>query len=174
MKSKIAGDTLEKKMYHTQERRLRRLSEPKPCGRANAWLGCAYYFWYDERDAHFWGNNSKRETGYFEIYSASIDTEDLLDTVFNEEQYLFWVKQIEFVATKLKKSGKVVSLKSINEYFYEKGIWSDVSGILFQDISGNPDNYLVNNFQYKKRIQLAVFDLKIVSNFALDFEGQCV
>lgn len=161
-------------MFHTQEKRECLLTEAIPCVREDAWLGVAYYFWYDEQDAISWGINSKRKTGYYEIYAADINLEKTLDTVFNEEHYLFWIRQIEKIAKRLTVAKKEVTLKSINDYFFDKGIWSQFSGILFQDISTNNNTYLVKGFQYKKRIQLAVYDVLIISNFAHHFTGKCV
>ncbi|MCB0410288.1 MAG: hypothetical protein KDD29_08715, partial [Flavobacteriales bacterium] len=68
--------------YHTQEKRKNRLSGPIICTKDNAWLGEGYYFWVSEDDADFWGMNSKRKTGEYEIYSAEIDCSNVLNTVF--------------------------------------------------------------------------------------------
>lgn len=163
-----------RKMFHTQEKRLVVLKSPVPCSKDNAWLGAALYFWYDEQDAVFWGINSKRATGYYEIYSADIDCEDVLDTVFNEEHYLFWINQIKKAEKTFMMSGAKPTLKLLNDYFLQKGIWLKFGGIMFQDISPNPQNYIVRDFQYKKRIQLAVYKPPIISNFAHHFEGKCV
>lgn len=72
-------------MYLTQEKRAQKLTAPIFCNRNYAWLGEAYYFWAEEVDAAKWGHTSKKSTGYFEIYQAEIDCENVLDTVFNEE-----------------------------------------------------------------------------------------
>jgi hypothetical protein len=167
--------TITKVMYHTQEKKIVQLIEPILCVRDDAWLGEAYYLWQDENDAVYWGLKSKRKTGYFEIYNCTVDLTDVLDTVFNEEHYNFWVRQIEKAAKSFVVKAKVKpSLKEINDYFFSKGIWSKFSGILFQDISNNPDHFFVKQFQYKKRIQLAVYNLHIISNFTLHYEGKCV
>jgi len=49
--------------------------------RKDAWLGEAYYFWDDLEDAHKWGTKSKKDTGYYEIYKAKINCEDVLDII---------------------------------------------------------------------------------------------
>lgn len=161
-------------MYHTQERREKRLSKPILCQKNNAWLGVAYYFWNDEIDAIQWGNTSKNQTGYFEIYKAIIDSENIIDTVFNEEHYNFWLKQIEKAAKHIsKKSGMKASLKEINQYFKNKAKWSDLTdGILFQDLP-NSEDLLVRNLYYRKRIQMAVYKLEIINNFAFHSETGC-
>lgn len=161
-------------MYHTQEKRADRLNEPIKCVKDNAWLGVAWYFWYDLDDAANWGISSKRRTGYYEIYSASLECENVLDTVFNEEHYLFWKKQIKKAELTFAKAGISPNLKSLNDYFLQKGIWSKFGGIMFQDISNNPNYYFVKEFQYKKRIQLAAYNLDIMSNFAYHLEANCV
>ncbi len=162
-------------MFHTQEKRGNILIEPIPTTNPNAWLGDGYYFWYYEDDAVFWGNSSKRETGYYEIYSAEIDCENILDTVFNEEHYLFWIKNIERAINKFVRGQKnKLTIKYINDFFKDRGLLEGVDGVMFQDISGNKDYWIVDKFQYKKRIQLAVYNLPILSNFTLYFEGKCV
>lgn len=162
-------------MYHTQEKWDNRLKGPLECTKDNTWLGLAWYFWYDENDAHFWGITSKKRTGYYEVYSADIDCENILDTVFNEEHYLFWVKQIE-KAQKVfaKKTGKMVTLKQLNDYFLERKAWGNATGIMYQNIPEKGQNEIVKDFHYKKRIQIAVYDLAIMSNFAYYAEGKCV
>ncbi len=164
-----------KDWYHTQEKRRYELKEPIICEKDNAWLGVGYYFWFDEGDAVYWGMKFKTKTGKFDIYKSQIVSEDILDTVFNQEHYEFWLKQIEKVAKNfVKKTGNKPTLKEINYYFHEKGVWKDVDGIIFQDISENPVHFLVKDFQYKKRIQLAVYKKQIICNFAHHYEGECV
>jgi hypothetical protein len=161
-------------MYHTQEKRLFRLIEPAICKRNNAWLGTAYYFWNDEVDAIQWGHNSKKATGYFEVYSAIILCNRILDTVFNEDNYRFWIEQIEKAAKHITmKTGLKATLKDINQYFQEKARWSDyVDGILFQDLP-NSEDLLVSNFYYRKRIQMAIYNKEIIHNFEFHNEWKC-
>jgi len=161
-------------MYHTQERRAKKLTAPIFCTNSNAWLGEAYYFWADEVDAVKWGHTSKKSTGYFEIYKAEVDCENVLDTVFNEEHYLFWLTQIEKAAKQItQKTGLKATIKEINQFFKEKANWAEVSdGIKFQDLPVN-DDLLVKGLFYRKRIQLAVFNIRIIDNFAFYFEDKC-
>lgn len=161
-------------MYHTQEKWGIRLAAPIICKRNNAWLGSAYYFWDFEMDAIHWGHSSKKSTGYFEIYRANIDCENVLDTVFNEEHYKFWIKQIEKAAKHISiKTGYKATIREINQYFKEKAKWSEITdGIMFQDLPDSAD-LLVNQLYYRKRIQIAVFNLKIIGNFAFHFEMAC-
>ena len=161
--------------FHTQEKRQVNLIEPIPCTKDNAWLGDAYYFWVDEDDAHFWGVVSKKRTGEYQIYKAEFSSDKILDTVFNEEHYYFWIKQIEKAAKNFVKKTRIKpSLKEINDYFVEKGAWSELDGIAFQDISNNPKHFLVKEFQYKKRIQIALYNKKIISKFTHYLDGVCV
>jgi hypothetical protein len=76
-------------IFHTQENRGKKLKEPIICLKSNAWLGDGFYFWLDEQDAFFWGNTSKKKTGKYDVYLGNIDCDDVLDTVFNEEHYIF-------------------------------------------------------------------------------------
>jgi len=163
------------KFYHTQEKRFKQLKEPVLCTKDNAWLGEAYYFWEEESDANFWGNKFKNKTGNYDVYRTEISLENILDTVFNREHYLFWIKQVEKVAKNfIKKTNSKPTLKEINDYFKEKNIWTQIDGILFQDISENPVHFMVREFQYKKRIQLALYNKEKIINFALHYTGSCV
>ena len=161
-------------MYHTQEKRKHILTSPVICTKDNAWLGDGYYFWDDIEDAESWGDNSKRKTGAYQIYQANINCENVLDTVFNEEHYKFWKKQIEKAAQKIAiTTGSKPTIKEINAYFKERGGWGSVVGIMFQDLPQNQNFLMVFSFYYRKRIQLAVYNLEIVSNFALNKEEIC-
>lgn len=160
--------------FHTQEKRISHLKAPLICTKSNAWLGDGYYFWYAKEDAHLWGKNSKKKTGFYQLYNAKIKNEGILDTVFNEEHYHFWVKVIEKVAEEIFKKTKIrPTIKEINCYFKERAIWNDVNGILFQDIPGNEDYVSVQKFFYKKRIQLAIYNLKNIESFNFESEHSC-
>ncbi|MFN8293091.1 MAG: hypothetical protein U0T72_05160 [Chitinophagales bacterium] len=161
-------------MYHTQERRNIRLKAPVVCEREDAWLGDGYYFWDDVVDAEQWGHNSKRETGYFEVYKAEILIDNFLDTVFNEAHYRFWISQVEKAAEQIRrKTGLKPTIKEVNEYFKERAIWSEVDGIIFQDIPEKDNILKVKAFYYRKRIQAAVYNLEIITTFAFHSESRC-
>lgn len=170
--------------YHTQESREKQLTEPIPCTRNDAWLGNAIYFWYDIGDAEHWGNTSKKRTGYYEIYACNIFCENILNSVFNEEHYFFWFEQVEKVAKAIIAKTKMKStLKELNDYFKERGTWDEVDGILFQDLPTNPNRLLIKPveyknkrvaFAYRKRIQLAVYNLKIIRTFAFLKKERCI
>lgn len=162
-------------MFHTQEYRMNRLSSPVLCDDELAWLGDAYYFWCDIEDAEYWGTTHKRRTGYYQIYQADIDLEKVLDTVFNEEHYRFWLSQVEKAAKKIGiATGEKPTLKEINAYFKERGSWDNVDGVLFQDLPQNQDRLMVKSFYYRKRIQVAVYNLPIVSNFSFLTQERCL
>ena len=151
--------------YHTQENRGEDLVKPLECTKNKAWLGHAYYFWEDKEDAHYWGEKSKKNK--YVIYEMTLEKEsEILDTVFNREHYHFWVKIIERASKNLaKKNGKKPTLKQLNGYLKNKNVWANVDGILFQDISKNPNHYLVEGMQYKKRIQLALYKVEKIKKF---------
>jgi hypothetical protein len=174
-----------KQYYHTQEARKEVLTSPIKCIRHDAWLGDAFYFWLDLEDAEAWGNKSKRNTGVYEIYKTEINTENILDTVFNEDHYMFWYAQIVKVAKKIMaKTRKKPTLKELNDYLKERGAWDEVDGINFQDLPVSPENLIVQPiklrngkmlyFPYRKRIQLAVYNSKIILTFALLKKERCV
>lgn len=162
-------------MYHTQENRGNILTSPIECTRPDAWLGDGFYFWYDEQDAIFWGHESKKRKGSFHVYKANIYLENVLNTVFNEDHYNFWLKQIEKAAKAIiKTTGIKPTLKEINQYFKERSKWEDVTqGILFQDLPKN-NGILVLGLYYRKRIQLVVYNMDIVENFQLHEETKCL
>ena len=165
---------MENRYYHTQEKRTHKLSKPIISNNVNAWLGQGYYFWVDLEEAHKWGLNSKRYTGYYEIYLAEIDTSDILDTVFNEEHYTRWVKIIEKTAKAFFiRTGRKPRIKEINEYLFLKGFQNRISGVLFQDLPTNQNYLLVEQFYYKKRIQLVVYKIDIIQSFNFITEGVC-
>ena len=75
-------------------------------------------------------------------------------------------KLSEKLALKFKiELGKELSLKELNDYFNLKGLYKEVDGVIFQDISQKSEHYLVSSFQYKKRIQLAIFKEKAIIDF---------
>ena len=163
--------------YHTQECWLSGLlTEPKPCCHTNAWLGYGYYFWTDLEFAHYWGLDSKIKTsptGKYDIYVAHIEEEDLLDSVFDEAHYEFFVKTIESAIEKLKGLGvnERILHEKVNRYLVDK-VWrqADVKGIVYQDIPANSigagRKYSeIPPLFYLKRIQIIVFDNKIIHNF---------
>ncbi len=167
-------DSTTRHLYHTQEKWEHKLIMPVLTKNPEAWLGEGYYFWYYENDAIWWGRTAKKRTGYYQVYKAEIEFENILDTVFNEEHYIFWVKNIEKAIEKYIKTQKEeISLKYINDFFKDKGIFDGIDGVLFQDITNNPDNWIVKKFQYKKRIQLVVYNLPIINTFTHKFEAQC-
>ncbi|MBL3922920.1 hypothetical protein FH717_06225 [Bacteroides thetaiotaomicron] len=153
-------------MYHTQEKRRFRLSGPAICSRNDAWLGSGYYFWDEETDAVSWGYNSKKRTGAFEIYKANIETENFLNTVFNEEHYNFYRSQIDKVGERIwKKTGIKATVEDVCEYINEKAKWTEeLDGIIFQDLPTG-DSILINKYPYRKRIQAVVYKLSCITDF---------
>ncbi len=125
------------------------LTMPVKCVRDDAWLGDGYYFWDDIEDAEAWGDNSKRRTGKYQVYKADINCENVLDTVFNEDHYRFWNKQIEKAAEKIAKvTGYKPTIKEVNAYFKKNNNWSSVDGIMFQDLPKNQNFLMVVSFYY--------------------------
>jgi hypothetical protein len=158
--------------YQTVEKRESRLSSPIFSKRKNAWLGKGYYFWSQIEDAHIWGKGSQNKNGFYEIYISEIDETNILDTVFNKEHYEYWVEQIEsFAKIFFEQTGYQPSVKDVCQYFNKSGIWSNVDGVKFQDLPQNNKHLMVQNFYYRKRIQLAVYNKKIILSFIFHLEG---
>lgn len=170
-------------VYHTQEKRKSCLDFPIICVRDDAWLGEAHYFWKDEVDAHDWGINSKKITGEFEVYNCKLNSDNFLDTVFNEAHYNFWIKQLEKIAIKIiKKTNEKPTIKELNDYLRDNNIWNQVDFIQFQDLPINQEKSFIKPIEYykegkkklrtiafRKRIQIAVYNPDIISNFALKY-----
>jgi hypothetical protein len=164
--------------YHTQEKRWQVLTSPARCTRHDAWLGDAYYFWRDETDAMHWGHTSKRNTGAFEIYQCDITSNRYLDTVFNEDHYTFWIRQLEKISTKIViQTGEKPTVKELNDYIKDKQVWGQVDYIQYQDSPARADTSLVKPIEmakggtrivpFRKRIQIAVYNPEIINNFTL-------
>ena len=89
--------------------------------------------------------------------------------------YKLWISVIErAMQTFFKKHSGKLTIKYINDFFKSKGVFDDVDGVMFQDITNNPKYWIIDKFQYKKRIQIVVYNLPIITTFALEFEGKCV
>lgn len=164
-------------VFHTQEKRDTPLIFPQKCLRHDAWLGEAYYFWREQVDADDWGVKSKRATGFYEIYTCELNSEDYLDTVFNEEHYYFWLSQLEKIAkTIISLTREKPSLKELNDYIRDRAVWPQVDFIQFQDLPTGSERSLVKpianqsgrirTVAFRKRIQIAVYNEKIITNFA--------
>jgi len=162
-------------MFHTQGYHIPYLTEPKLCTRDDAWLGHGFYYWSEETDAIYWGKVAKKRYKKFSVYFSDIIGDDVLDTVFNAEHYKFWVESMEKVAEYLyKKTHRKPTIADINSYFLQRGGWDKkVPGIMFQDLPANETMTKVVGFYYKKRIQMAVFDSRIIANFIHHFDGEC-
>jgi len=166
--------SISREMFHTQEKRPIDLIAPVLAVRNDAWLGPGYYFWRDEVDALAWGRNSKRTTGFFQVYNALIQSDKILDTVFNEKDYEFWLNLITKISKKLIKSySGIPKIKHLNKFCQMHGVYKDIDAIQFQDIPMNKDFELFRKMYIRKRIQLAVYELSIVSNFKLYSEMEC-
>jgi hypothetical protein len=142
-------------------------------------------FWLDLEDAEEWGNKSKRGSHYYEVYQSEIQIDNILDTVFNEDHYFFWFKQIEKVARAIMSKTKMKpTLKELNDYLKERGLWNEIHGIKFQDLPASAERLLIRpieyksgkirHFQYRKRIQLAVYNMEIILNFEFLKREKCI
>ena len=175
--------------YHTQEfRHDGILTKPILCNIDNAWLGIGYYFWTDIEFARYWGEDFKmKKSGYYDIYTAYLDTDKCINAVFDEKQYFFLRRCIDKAIDRYEKTGTQITLKRVNEFLAEN-FWTKhgVSGIIYDDLPFNPSSKpdrkysLIEYkeygntrfFYYKKRIQIAMFSLNNIKNFNLHLEEQ--
>ncbi|OEJ98628.1 hypothetical protein A8C32_05365 [Flavivirga aquatica] len=173
-----------KKGYHTQEYRPdeQPLENPIKCLAKNAWLGIGYYFWTDIQFAHYWGEDFKKNyrkyPGYYTIYEAEINTDNFIDTVFDEGGYDFFKENIEKAFLVLKKQRKPITLETVNRFLSDE-VYSKlaINGIIYDDKPMNKKDRTriysdIPDLYYVKRIQMVCFDLKIIDNFALYLDEQ--
>lgn len=162
---------MRREMYHTQEKWQKRLVEPILCTRRDAWLGYGYYFWGDLNDAVNWGVQSKKNTGEYEIYQGVVESDNILDTVFSEEDYQFFLDAIEEVIEDCqKKSDRRIGTSDVCKYLMKKARWRDfLDGVMFAD---SPTTE-IEKFNYRKRIQLVLYRLDCLVSFAFMREGRC-
>jgi hypothetical protein len=161
--------------YHTQEFRAMSdpLERPIKCKAKNAWLGVAYYFWTEKDYAVFWGQDFKMATGSFDIYKAYLDVEKCINAVFDENGYFFFRDRIEETIEHFKKNKKPVTLDGVNRFLADN-IWPElgIEGVIYDDKPINSAKYErihseIPDLYYKKRIQVALFDLKNIRNFEI-------
>lgn len=100
-----------------------------------------------------------------------------LDTVFNEQHYYFWLRQLEKIAqTIIKKTKEKPTLKELNDYIRDRGIWKEIDFIQFQDLPLGDKHSFVKPIEYnngkirtiafRKRIQIAVYNPDIICKFS--------
>jgi hypothetical protein len=173
--------------YHTQEHREnQQLLNSIECTELNAWLGKGHYFWVEEEFAKYWGEDFKStKTGAYSIYKAKLNVENCINSVFSEEGYYFFKKQIEKVILRFNNEGIEINLKNVHDYLSEK-VWNvmNISGIIYDDLPKNPKNknrnysvikHVENKnevFYYRKRIQIVVFKTENIRNFEIYKEKQ--
>ena len=166
--------------YHSQEYRPTELTRPIKCFAKDAWLGIGYYFWIEMMYTHFWGQDKKSSgaSKSYDVYKASLKIENCLNTVFNEEHYLFFRAMVKETIKNLKKQKIPVSLELVNKYLFEN-VWTKqgIEGIIFDDKPTNPKNKNrvyseIPDLYYEKRIQVVIFELKNINNFELYLEDQ--
>lgn len=182
-------------VYHTQEAREKPLQEPCLCNREDAWLGVGYYFWLEEEFAHYWGKDSKlrERNSYYSIYKAFInrsliyDTRDnytkitskvvegkeyILDATFSERGYSLFNEYVEEAIKHIQEhSDSSLSLAQVHRYLADK-IWPklNIKGIIYDDLPVNSklrDYSQIPPLFYKKRIQLVIFDKKLIEGFKI-------
>lgn len=151
--------------YHTQEHRENELNEPICCNTDRAWLGTGYYFWLEEKFAHYWGRDSKTKTGNYDVYTCWVDSDGLINATFDEKGYYFWKDRIEKAIQTLKDAGLDITLAKVHEFLADV-VWErfGVKGIIYDDIPQNPGSRPKRVYSeipplyYEKRIQLVIFN----------------
>ena len=181
----LIGNKTRVKGFHAQEHRPTELKQPLKCVDKKAWLGVGFYFWLEVIYAHYWGqdfkirkNNSKANSDSYDIYTADLNIENCLNTVFDEEHFTNFIEIIEEAILYFKSKRKPITLEEINRFLADR-VWArlGIEGIIYDDKPTNPRNKNriyseIPNLYYKKRIQMVLFELKNISNFELYFENQ--
>ncbi|MHA4739046.1 hypothetical protein [Dyadobacter sp. MSC1_007] len=165
-------------VFQAQEYRDQHLSFPVLAEGYQQWFGDGYYFWEDIGFAHWWGEekkiSQKNRINRYCIYEAKLEfsPDEVIDTVFNEEDYSQFIKVVEKFAGKFNEAyGKRPSLFEFNEFISDNNIWTDICVIRFQDLPGTNRVLSVSGFPYKKRIQLRVNDPNRISSFTHVFNS---
>lgn len=176
------------KVFHTNQCRGNALQMPIFATGDEQWLGDAYYFWQDYEFAEEWGYNRicnnkryrKGELTHFDIYDAELNitfpSDEVIDSVFNEEDYRQFVANLERFAMAFKlQYGYKPTLEEFNDFIKDFNIWGDIKAIRFQDlpINARRDYLKITKFYYKKRIQIAVYDIKIITKFVRSKSLRC-
>jgi len=171
--------------YHTMECRESILDAPIKCTDRRAWLGFGYYFWLEEIFAKYWGedfkirkNNPKAQADTYDVYTADLNIENCINTVFDEEDYTNFISRIEEAILYFQCRRRPFTLETVHRYLADR-VWGKlgISGIIYDDKPTNPKNKkrfysLIPDLYYKKRIQVVIFDSKNVSKFKLYLENQ--
>ncbi len=160
------------KVFHTQSYTIPALNFPKLATGYEQWLGDGFYFWQDEYFAKWWGESKKSNpiNPRYTIYLAYLefDSDDFIDTVFNEEDYYQFCNNIEKFARKCQENlGRKPSLPEFNEFLDAYKLWDNICVIRFQDLPESSQHLEVEGFYYKKRIQIRVKNPKIITKFVL-------
>lgn len=165
------------KVYHTTQFRGNTLIAPIFAEGPKNWFGDGFYFWKDYEFAEYWGHNRscKQKQNIdkkFDVYTAEIkieNTDNIIDTVFDETDYYNFLESVEFFALRFHSLfKKKPSLEEFNDFIKDFKIWGDIQVIRFQDLPTKASSeYLkITGFYYKKRIVYVVFDLNIIHKFA--------
>lgn len=166
--------------YHTQECHGHTLTKPIKCEHKEAWLGVGYYFWVEEEFAHYWGIDEKKDTtGVYEIYSAYVPEENLLNTSFNEEYYFIFQEKINNAIEHLKNkwNTKKIDIRQVHRFLASE-VWPllKIDGILYDDLPHNTKKRTyseITPLHYKKRIQIVIFEKENLIDFKLYRSNLC-
>ena len=165
--------------YHSQEYRPVELTKPIKCFAKDAWLGPGFYFWVEVIYAHFWGQDFKvfGKSKSYDIYKADLKVENCLNTVFNEEHYLFFKEMVEIAIKNCKSINRTVTLDEVHVFLAKVWLKFGIEGIIYDDKPTNSKNKSrvyseIPDLYYKKRIQVVIFDMKNIRNFELYLEEQ--
>lgn len=159
--------------YQTTEKRNIRVERPIFCRKGNAWLGKAFYFWKHLDDARIWGKRFNLRKKFFEVYSSDIESDNILDTVFNQQDYYFFLEEVEAFAKRFNELvGRKPTIEDTCDFYNQYNVWEGIDAVLFQDLPLN-ELSLVERYYYRKRIQLAVYKEAIIKNYIYVEEGKC-
>lgn len=107
------------------------------------------------------------KNGRFQVYSARIISDKVLDTVFNRQHYDFFMAALERLSkTIVKKTGRCISKSLLCEYLNDRADWKKEIDVLI--INDNPQGKReLFPIPIRKRIQAAVYNKKCIHEFKL-------
>jgi hypothetical protein len=167
--------------FHTTDSMKGTLKFPELSDDKGNWLGDGFYFWQDYEFAEWWGDTDKCKTWnksrQYDIYESDLEfkNDEFIDTVFNQEDYYYFLKTIEKYAKKYQRIFREKpNLSEFNLFLKKHKIWQSINIIRFQDIPEKNALVEVTGFYYKKRIQIRVYKPDLISSFDPLIRKDCI
>ncbi|MBQ9253213.1 MAG: hypothetical protein IJ180_00395 [Bacteroidales bacterium] len=163
--------------YHTANSEKGRLYKPLYCHDNKAWLGPGYYFWQDLDFAKRWASVKKYRL--YDVYTADLNTEHCLDTVYSEEadkKFNEWLDLCDNLIRKRNLKIKPEDRLSTIFNLMKKEVFKklNITGIRYADIPQGELDSKYKPLYPQKRIQYVIYSDKDIRNFSILIEKERV